>query len=94
LRPRPYCTGVFLAPGAGPPTVQIDPEDSRRDLGTPEAFWPILTAEELLSLDNQTLLHRLFIRKICGLFDPALVRFEFAVARQKRFGQCVGQSGA
>lgn len=63
--------------------LQALPADRQRDIEQRAAIWQhlniladTLSAEELLSLDNQTVLHRLFHEEDVRLFDPRQVRFE------------------
>jgi len=63
--------------------LQALPADRQRDQEQRLANWEhlniladTLTAEELLSLDNQTVLRRLFHEEDLRLFDPQSVRFE------------------
>ncbi|WP_373186304.1 Hsp33 family molecular chaperone HslO [Halopseudomonas sp.] len=63
--------------------LQALPADRQRDTEQRAATWEhlniladTLSAEELLSLDNQTVLHRLFHQEDVRLFDPRQVRFE------------------
>lgn len=63
--------------------LQALPADRQRDQEQRTAKWDhlniladTLTAEELISLDNQTVLRRLFHEEDLRLFDPQSVRFE------------------
>ncbi|MEH6498533.1 MAG: Hsp33 family molecular chaperone HslO [Pseudoalteromonas distincta] len=66
-----------------PADRQIDPEDRDATWEHLSILANTLTAEELLSLDNQTLLHRLFHQEDLRLFDPALVRFECSCSAER-----------
>lgn len=66
-----------------PADRQIDPEDRNATWEHLSILANTLTAEELLSLDNQTLLHRLFHQEDLRLFDPAPVRFECSCSAER-----------
>lgn len=66
-----------------PADRQIDPEDRDATWEHLSILANTLTAEELLSLDNQTLLHRLFHQEDLRLFDPARVRFECSCSAER-----------
>lgn len=66
-----------------PADRQIDPEDRDATWEHLSILANTLTAEELLSLDNQTLLHRLFHQEDLRLFDPAQVRFECSCSAER-----------
>lgn len=66
-----------------PADRQIDPEDRNATWEHLSILANTLTAEELLSLDNQTLLHRLFHQEDVRLFDPGPVRFECSCSAER-----------
>lgn len=66
-----------------PADRQIDPEDRNTTWEHLSILANTLTAEELLSLDNQTLLYRLFHQEDLRLFDPACVRFECSCSAER-----------
>lgn len=70
--------------------LQALPADRQRDAEQRAATWEhlniladTLTGEELLSLDNQTVLHRLFHQEDVRLFDPHAVRFECSCSAER-----------
>lgn len=70
--------------------LQALPADRQRDAEQRAATWEhlniladTLTGEELLSLDNQTVLHRLFHQEDVRLFDPHAVRFECSCSMER-----------
>ncbi|WP_022961757.1 Hsp33 family molecular chaperone HslO [Halopseudomonas pelagia] len=66
-----------------PADRQIDPEERDATWEHLSILANTLKAEELVSLDNQTLLHRLFHQEDLRLFDPALVRFECSCSAER-----------
>lgn len=66
-----------------PADRQIDPQDRDATWEHLSILANTLTAEELVSLDNQTLLHRLFHQEDLRLFDPLPVRFECSCSAQR-----------
>ncbi|MFT6431404.1 MAG: molecular chaperone Hsp33 [Halopseudomonas sp.] len=70
--------------------LQALPADRQRDSEQRAATWEhlniladTLSAEELLSLDNQTVLHRLFHEEDVRLFDPRAARFECSCSAER-----------
>ena len=70
--------------------LQALPADRQRDAEHRAATWEhlniladTLSAEELLSLDNQTVLHRLFHEEDVRLFDPRAARFECSCSAER-----------
>ncbi len=70
--------------------LQALPADRQPDLEQRASTWEhlnvladTLTAEELLSLDNQTVLHRLFHQEDVRLFDPRPARFECSCSYER-----------
>ncbi|MFC3607684.1 Hsp33 family molecular chaperone HslO [Stutzerimonas tarimensis] len=70
--------------------LQQLPADRIRDATARESSWQhlttladTLTAEELLSLDAPTLLHRLYHQEPVRLFDPLEVRFHCSCSRER-----------
>jgi molecular chaperone Hsp33 len=70
--------------------LQALPADRQRDVELRAATWEhlniladTLSAEELLSLDNQTVLHRLFHEEDVRLFDPRPARFECSCSAER-----------
>ncbi|MFN3582018.1 MAG: Hsp33 family molecular chaperone HslO [Pseudomonas sp.] len=70
--------------------LQALPADRQKDAEQRTETWEhlnilagTLKAEELATLDNQTLLHRLFHEEDMRLFPPAAVRFECSCSEQR-----------
>jgi len=70
--------------------LQQLPSDRQRDAETRAASWEhlltladTLTAEELLGLDNETLLHRLYHQEAVRLFEPMPLRFRCSCSRER-----------
>ncbi|TWI57295.1 molecular chaperone Hsp33 [Pseudomonas duriflava] len=70
--------------------LQQLPADKHKDKEVREASWQhlttladTLTAEELLSLPNETVLHRLYHEEAVRLFDPQLVHFNCSCSRER-----------
>ena len=70
--------------------LQALPADRQRDVQEREETWQrlniladTLTAEELISLDNQTLLHRLYHEEDVRLFDARPARFECSCSAER-----------
>ena len=80
--------------------LQQLPADRLKDEEDRAASWQhitalasTLTADELLSLDNETVLHRLYHEEQVRLFDVQNLRFPLQLLAGT-LGQCVGQSGS
>ncbi len=76
---KTHAAGLFLQQMPGD---RNDGEDWRRI----EMLADTVTAEEMLSLDCEALLHRLFHEEKVRLFDPEPVEFQCACSRQKIAG--------
>ncbi len=70
--------------------LQALPADRLKDPEAREAAWQhlttladTLTAEELLGLDNETILHRLYHEEAVRLFDPQVIHFRCSCSRQR-----------
>ncbi|QEY65449.1 Hsp33 family molecular chaperone HslO [Metapseudomonas lalkuanensis] len=70
--------------------LQALPADRLKDPESREANWQhlttladTLTAEELLGLDNETVLHRLYHEEAVRLFDPQIIHFRCSCSRQR-----------
>ncbi|WP_137821929.1 Hsp33 family molecular chaperone HslO [Pseudomonas sp. D(2018)] len=70
--------------------LQALPADRLKDPEAREANWQhlttladTLTAEELLGLDNETVLHRLYHEEAVRLFDPQVIHFRCSCSRQR-----------
>lgn len=70
--------------------LQALPADRQRDVQEREETWQrlniladTLSAEELISLDNQTLLHRLYHEEEVRLFDARPARFECSCSAER-----------
>jgi molecular chaperone Hsp33 len=70
--------------------LQALPADRLKDPEAREASWQhlttladTLTAEELLGLDNETILHRLYHEEAVRLFDPQAIHFRCSCSRQR-----------
>ncbi len=62
---------------------QIDPEQQNEDWNRMSALADTVTADELLNLDSQTLLHRLFHEEDVMLFAPEPVVFRCTCSRER-----------
>ncbi|WP_263144562.1 Hsp33 family molecular chaperone HslO [Pseudomonas sp. RIT-PI-AD] len=76
--------------------VQALPADRLKDPEARAASWQhlttladTLTAEELLGLDNPTLLYRLYHEEAVRLFDPRPLRFRCSCSRERSAGALV-----
>jgi len=83
--------------------LQQLPPDRLPDAEAREASWQhvvtladTLNAEELLGLDNQTLLHRLYHQEQLRLFEPRLLQFRCSCSRERSANALVslGQADA
>jgi molecular chaperone Hsp33 len=70
--------------------LQALPADRLKDPEAREASWQhlttladTLTTEELLGLDNETVLHRLYHEEAVRLFDPQVIHFRSSCSRQR-----------
>ncbi len=70
--------------------LQQLPADRLREVDEREASWQhavaladTLKAEELLGLDNETLLHRLYHQEALRLFDPRALQFRCSCSRER-----------
>ncbi|GGM07877.1 33 kDa chaperonin [Pseudomonas asuensis] len=70
--------------------LQQLPADKHKDKESREANWEhlttlgnTLTAEELLGLPNETVLHRLYHEETVRVFDPQLVEFHCGCSRER-----------
>ena len=70
--------------------LQQLPADRQKDPEERAAIWQhvvtladTLNAEELLALDNETLLHRLYHQEAVRLFDPRVLRFRCSCSRER-----------
>lgn len=79
-----------------PAHVQTDPEERQESWNHLLTLADTLTAEELLGLDNQTLLHRLYHQQDVRLFDeqPLLFRCSCSRERSARALVSLGQADA
>jgi len=66
-----------------PADRQLDPEDRAATWQHLNVLADTLTAEELIGLDNATVLHRLFHQEDLRLFDAQVVRFECSCSAER-----------
>lgn len=63
--------------------VQALPDASLEDVERIEALTATITAEELFTLENETVLHRLYHQEDLRLFEPEDLRFQCRCSREK-----------
>lgn len=76
-----HASGLLLQ--ALPRQLKTSPEENEDQWETLSALADTLTAEELLNLDHETLLYRLFHEHQVRLFDPSSLRFACSCSRER-----------
>ena len=66
-----------------PPQQQTEPEERQESWNHLLTLADTLTAEELLGLDNQTVLHRLYHQEALRLFEPSPLQFRCSCSRER-----------